>query len=149
MGGRSGLVHQQTCTKVLTSPSHQRCGVISTRHVSQLSHTAIPFTRRLTRLLTRPVIYWRTTETKTVTRPLPTAVKMCKYYAYTHPCGHTCCHFAKYCPDGAIAQRQCGHDRSEIWNSVRVEYNCPNCPEEPKPSPIRQKNRVGRRVARR
>ncbi|GAB7325142.1 hypothetical protein MBLNU13_g09223t1 [Cladosporium sp. NU13] len=44
---------------------------------------------------------------------------MCKYYAHTHPCGHTKTVFAAFCPSAALVQRACAG--GEIWATVKME----------------------------
>ncbi|UJO12695.1 GPI transamidase component GPI16 [Fulvia fulva] len=44
---------------------------------------------------------------------------MCKYYAHTHPCGHTKTVFAAFCPQSALIQKPCG--RGEIWATVKMD----------------------------
>jgi hypothetical protein len=50
---------------------------------------------------------------------------MCKFYAYTHPCGHTKTVFAAFCPSAALVQRPCAG--GEIWATVKMETDCPAC----------------------
>ncbi|TKA57589.1 hypothetical protein B0A49_12716 [Cryomyces minteri] len=66
----------------------------------------------------------QTRPTRTTTPSRPRHKAMCKYYAHTHPCGHTPV-FAAFCAPAALVQRPCGH--GEIWHSLRVEDDCPGC----------------------
>ncbi|KAM0702743.1 hypothetical protein Q7P35_010175 [Cladosporium inversicolor] len=50
---------------------------------------------------------------------------MCKYYAHTHPCGHTKTIFAAFCPSAALVQRACAG--GEIWATVKMETDCAAC----------------------
>lgn len=50
---------------------------------------------------------------------------MCKFYAHTHPCGHTKTVFAASCPSAALTQRAC--TSGEIWATVRMENDCAAC----------------------
>jgi len=50
---------------------------------------------------------------------------MCKYYAHTHPCGHTKTVFAAFCPSAALVQRACAG--GEIWATVKMEADCAAC----------------------
>lgn len=54
---------------------------------------------------------------------------MCKYYAHTHPCGHTKTVFAAFCPSAALVQRPCAAG-GEIWATVKVEVDCAVCGAE-------------------
>lgn len=53
---------------------------------------------------------------------------MCKYYAHTHPCGHTKTVFAAFCPSAALVQRAC--TGGEIWATVKIEADCAACGAE-------------------
>ena len=53
---------------------------------------------------------------------------MCKYYAHTHPCGHTKTVFAAFCPSAALVQRACAG--GEIWATVKMEDDCAACGAE-------------------
>ena len=53
---------------------------------------------------------------------------MCKYYAHTHPCGHTKTVFAAFCPSAALVQRACAG--GEIWATVKMETDCAACGAE-------------------
>ena len=53
---------------------------------------------------------------------------MCKYYAHTHPCGHTKTVFAAFCPAAALVQRACAG--GEIWATVKMEADCAACGAE-------------------
>lgn len=53
---------------------------------------------------------------------------MCKYYAHTHPCGHTKTVFAAFCPSAALVQRACAG--GEIWATVKMEADCAACGAE-------------------
>lgn len=53
---------------------------------------------------------------------------MCKYYAHTHPCGHTKTVFAAFCPSAALVQRACAG--GEIWATVKMEIDCSACGAE-------------------
>lgn len=50
---------------------------------------------------------------------------MCKFYAHTHPCGHTKTVFAASCPSAALTQRACRS--GEIWATVKMENDCAAC----------------------
>jgi len=50
---------------------------------------------------------------------------MCKYYAHTHPCGHTKTVFAAFCPSAALVQRPCG--AGDIWATVKMDADCAQC----------------------
>ena len=50
---------------------------------------------------------------------------MCKFYAHTHPCGHTKTVFAAFCPSAALVQRPCAG--GEIWATVKMETDCAAC----------------------
>ena len=50
---------------------------------------------------------------------------MCKFYAHTHPCGHTKTVFAAFCPSAALVQRACAG--GEIWATVKMESDCAAC----------------------
>jgi hypothetical protein len=50
---------------------------------------------------------------------------MCKFYAHTHPCGHTKTVFAAFCPSAALVQRPCAG--GEIWATVKIETDCATC----------------------
>jgi len=50
---------------------------------------------------------------------------MCKFYAHTHPCGHTKTVFAAFCPSAALVQRPCAG--GEIWATVKMEMDCTAC----------------------
>jgi len=50
---------------------------------------------------------------------------MCKFYAHTHPCGHTKTVFAAFCPSAALVQRACSD--GEIWATVKIETDCAAC----------------------
>jgi hypothetical protein len=53
---------------------------------------------------------------------------MCRYYAHTHPCGHTTTVFAAYCPPAQLIQTACpGGQGGEIWQSLRMEQPCTLC----------------------
>jgi hypothetical protein len=54
--------------------------------------------------------------------PIPT---MCKFYAHTHPCGHTKTVFAAFCPSAALVQRPCSGGK--IWATVKMEMDCAAC----------------------
>ncbi|KAK5010581.1 hypothetical protein LTR28_008962 [Elasticomyces elasticus] len=79
--------------------------------------------------------------------PQPTTQTMCKYYAHTHPCGHTKTVFAAYCPSGALVQRACG--RGEIWQTLRLEASCLACGAETEKPALKVKKGAGKRGARR
>jgi hypothetical protein len=53
---------------------------------------------------------------------------MCKFYAHTHPCGHTKTVFAAFCPSAALVQRPCAG--GEIWATVKIETDCAACGAE-------------------
>lgn len=53
---------------------------------------------------------------------------MCKFYAHTHPCGHTKTVFAAFCPSAALVQRACAG--GEIWATVKMEADCAACGAE-------------------
>lgn len=73
---------------------------------------------------------------------------MCKYYAHTHPCGHTKTVFAAFCPSAAMRQKQCA--RGDIWATVKLETNCAHCFAELDAMVLRSAKRsVGKKVARR
>jgi hypothetical protein len=50
---------------------------------------------------------------------------MCKFYAHTHPCGHTKTIFAAFCRPAALVQRPC--NGGEIWATVKMEAECASC----------------------
>jgi hypothetical protein len=50
---------------------------------------------------------------------------MCKFYAHTHPCGHTKTVFAAFCPSAALVQRPCSG--GEVWATVKMEMDCAAC----------------------
>ncbi|GAB1728263.1 hypothetical protein NU195Hw_g3188t1 [Hortaea werneckii] len=72
---------------------------------------------------------------------------MCKYYAHTHPCGHTKTVFAAHCSSAALMQKPCG--RGEIWATVKMEAACTLCYEEPEPVASKTRNSATRKVSRR
>jgi hypothetical protein len=53
---------------------------------------------------------------------------MCKFYAHTHPCGHTKTVFAAFCPSAALMQQACSS--GEIWATVKMEADCAACGAE-------------------
>lgn len=70
-----------------------------------------------------------------------------RYYAHTHPCGHTKTVFAAYCPSAALMQKPCG--RGEIWATVKMEAACSQCYEEPESIVSKTRKSVTRKVSRR
>ncbi|KAF2767933.1 hypothetical protein EJ03DRAFT_328662 [Teratosphaeria nubilosa] len=62
----------------------------------------------------------------------PQKFKMCKYYAHTHPCGHTKTVFAAFCSTAALVQKPCG--QGDIWATVKLEVNCAHCGVDAEPA---------------
>ncbi|KAF1356821.1 hypothetical protein BDV97DRAFT_286675 [Delphinella strobiligena] len=50
---------------------------------------------------------------------------MCKYYAYSHSCGHTQVVFASHCSQAAMQQQACGG--GEICAAVELNKDCSAC----------------------
>ncbi|KAF1816954.1 hypothetical protein P152DRAFT_4711 [Eremomyces bilateralis CBS 781.70] len=57
---------------------------------------------------------------------------MCRFYAHTHPCGHTNMVFAAYCSEAAMVQRQC--IGGEIWQTLTMDDACGECVIENAPA---------------
>ena len=74
---------------------------------------------------------------------------MCKFYAHTHPCGHTHTVWAAYCTPGQMVQRHCAS--GEIWQTLRMEHACADCGgEDAVPTPKRTvRSKDGKKLERR
>lgn len=121
-------IHQQRHRSISRSQNNNDQTNAAAHHIPQLpkTHHSNTFTATVSLLPAIPFSHLQITNSSQ--KPQTQPKTMCKYYAHTHPCGHTKTVFAAFCPSAALVQRACAG--GEIWATVKMEADCAACGAE-------------------